>query len=434
MDSFFKRCFKGDNVVWMIYFALIIFSVVEMFSASSQFVSKSGGVMGNYFKHLTFLATGFGLMLISQTLDSKVVRLIFGWLLLACSIVLLLYTSFNGFTADDGAKRWISLFGMRFQPSEIAKFSLVIVAADWIDRAQNEEFQKKWFVGFMICVVAVCGLIMVENLSTAVILFGAVFCMFFVGKIATKRLLTTVGIVVATVVLFAGVAALVPEEHFETSYISERNGVQKAFLQTFKRISVWEQRIFSFSTKENDDEKFVINDRNLQTQHAQIAIAKGGFFGVGPGNSKQRNRIPEASNDFIFSVMVEELGFILGGIVVIALYLILLFRVSVIARKCETIYPALLCVGLGLIIVIQAFIHIGVNVGIGPVTGQPLPLISRGGTSIWINNIYFGLILGVARNNEKQKLAAAEAETNNENLAQEKRQDESFIVEKITEP
>ena len=196
--------------------------------------------------------------------------------------------------------------------------------------------------------------------------------------------------------LVFAIAVLIPEENYQADNLRNANPVARTFYKTFGRAYTWVARIENFSKSSDPNEKYKIHSSNLQPVHGQIAIARGGIFPHGPGTSVQRNRLPEAFSDFIFSIIVEELGLI-GGVFVIMLYLILLFRAGRIVWKSTTVYPAVLVMGLALIIVLQAFIHVAVSVQLIPVTGQPLPLISRGGTSILITCIYFGLILSVTR-------------------------------------
>ncbi|HOG37087.1 MAG TPA: FtsW/RodA/SpoVE family cell cycle protein [Paludibacteraceae bacterium] len=425
MDNFLKRYLKGDYVIWMVYFTLLIISVVEMFSASSQFVPKSG-IMTKLIEHAVHLGLGFILLLFVHLLDSKTIKMV-AYLGLALSIGLLIYTSIKGLAAADGGTRWISVVGFQFQPSEVAKLSLIIVVANWIDRAQNPEYQKKTFVYMAIIISLICGLILTENLSTSLLLFGVIILMMFIGSISFKRIMIFGGIIIGAVLLIFLVVNLIPKEKFMEDNTKENKTFVEKTLYKFKRVYIWNERIAAFVDGSKDDDlKYTINDENRQKQHAQIAIARGGAFGVMPGNSIQRNRIPEVSNDFIFAIIVEELG-MLGGGIVIFLYLVLLFRAGKIAFKTETVYPSILVTGMALMIVIQALIHIGVAVGIGPVTGQPLPLISRGGTSILVNSVYFGIILGVSRsiaNKENAQTLTDETETTTEtpeetNLTQE---------------
>lgn len=371
---------------------------MEMFSASSTLVSRSSSIAGPILRHVLFLGIGFVCMLFVQVIDYKIIRMLgyVGWVI---SIGLLLFTLFKGVSAND-ANRWINIAGIQFQPSELAKLSLIIMLADLIARAKNPDnpdFEKKYFpvMAGIICIT--CGLILPENFSTAALLFIVVSAMLFCGQIALKRLMVFWGSIVLVVGLIFGIAVLIPEDNYSKENIEKSNVVQASFYKAFGRAYTWVARIENFGNDSDPDSKYKIHSGNLQPVHGQIAIARGGVLPHGPGTSIQRNFLPEAFSDFIFAIIVEELGFILGGLFVIGLYLILLYRAGRMVYKSTKVYPAVLVVGLALMIVLQAFIHIAVCVHLIPVTGQPLPLISRGGTSIIITCIYFGLLLSVTR-------------------------------------
>jgi len=246
------------------------------------------------------------------------------------------------------------------------------------DNAKDEWI---YFRNTIIMLIAVCGLILLENFSTAFILFTVVFIMMFIGRISLKYLGSLAAILVITLVVGYGTIKAIPETSMP---------------HMFKRGYTWVARIERHSDKEGKGSKYVINDKNRQEKYGQIAIARGGVFGLMPGNSVERDYLPQAYSDFIYSIIVEEMGLI-GGIVVIILYLILLFRAGKIATNCSSVFPAILVIGLSLMIVIQTFINMSVATSLIPVTGQPLPLISRGGTSILITCIYFGIIFGITR-------------------------------------
>jgi cell division protein FtsW len=364
----------------MVYFFLCLLSMVEMFSASSQNVARSGSISAPIMQHVTYLIIGAVFLFIAQAIPYRYVRMMsyFG---LIFGLVLLLYTTFKGVVTNDAA-RWMVIGGIQFQPSEIAKLCLIIVIADFVDRAQNPDFQKRFFPTMAVVVCVICGLIFPENLSTTVLLFSVVFLMLFISGMSFKRISLFAGVIIVAVTSVFVIAANIPEQKYNVAN-------PNAFYKIFHRVSEWEKRIKTFG----EPTSFVINDNNQQVVHAQIAIARSP---VGPGNSVQRNRLPEASKDFIFAIIVEEMG-ILGGGVIILLYMTLLFRAGVIARKSQTIYPAVLVIGIISLIVLQAFLHIGVNVRLGPVTGLPLPLISRGGTSIVMTSIALGIVQGIAR-------------------------------------
>jgi cell division protein FtsW len=226
----------------------------------------------------------------------------------------------------------------------------------------------------------IIGLILLENFSTAAILGLIIFAMMFFGRISWKKLAAILGIVVGMMLIGYVVVKAVPKEKMPSA---------------FDRAYTWVARI-DRTAKASDEEKYVINDENLQVQHGRIAVARGGFFGVMPGNSIERDYLPHAYDDFIFAIIIEEIG-LGGGILIMLLYLWLLFRTGQIATVCKSTFPAMLVTGLGLLITLQASVNMFVGSGFGLVTGQPLPLISRGGTSILITSIYFGIILGVIR-------------------------------------
>jgi cell division protein FtsW len=301
---------------------------------------------------------------------------------LVSSFVMLIWVLFKGTTEND-ATRWLVIAGVQFQPSELAKLSVIIVSADFISRIKNPETdEKRYFWSTIILLAIICPLILLENFSTAVLLFAVVFTMLFISKVSFKRLGFVAGSLM--LMLFLGIAAIkiIPQEKMPSA---------------FDRAYTWSARIDRFSSdKSEEEDKYVINDENLQVQHGRIAIARGGLFGVMPGNSVERDYLPQAYSDFIYAIIVEEIGLV-GGIFVILLYLILLFRAGRIATKSPTVFPAVLVIGLSLMIVVQAFVSMSVATSLGPVTGQPLPLISRGGTSILITCIYFGIIFGVTR-------------------------------------
>ncbi len=239
----------------------------------------------------------------------------------------------------------------------------------------------------MIITGLLCLLILPENFSTAILLFGVIFVMMFIGKVSGKKLAMLAGGILVAGVLTVLFIEIIPEEKTPS---------------VMHRFYTWESRIKQkFLADDNPENAYVINDDNLQVMHGKIAIARGGVTGVLPGNSVQRDFLPQAYSDFIYAIIVEELGLI-GGIVVILLYMTLLFRAGRIATLSRTVFPALLVIGLSLMIVTQAFVSMAVATSLGPVTGQPLPLISRGGTSILITSIYFGILLGVTRQIKEQ--------------------------------
>jgi len=332
-------------------------------------------------RHVSFLAGGAVLAIFVHLIPYRFIRLA-SYLGLLTSFFLLILVQFMGHSEND-ATRWLSLGGVQFQPSELAKISVIIVAADFISRIKNPQTdEKKYFISIMVMLMLIVPLILIENFSTAGILFGVVFLMMLIGKISLKKLGFVAGLIVIAAIVGYGAIKAIPKDYMPDA---------------FKRAYTWTSRIDKFIYDDGEKEdKYAITDDNLQVQHGKIAIARGGFFGVMPGNSVERDYLPQAYSDFIYAIIVEEIG-LLGGIGVILLYLILLYRAGRIAMQSPTVFPAIVVIGLSLMLVIQAFVNMAVATSLGPVTGQPLPLISRGGTAILITCIYFGVILGVTR-------------------------------------
>lgn len=395
MDSILKKYLRGDGVLWAVFIGLCFVSVVEMYSASSTLAYKAINHTVPMLRHVIFLGMGAFIAVVVHMIPYKYIR-IGAFVMLAFSVATLVLVLFKGKSEND-ATRWLELGGFQFQPSEFGKLSLIVIAADFIARIKNsEQNEKKYFRMLIVISGIVCALILLENFSTAAILFGVILIMMFIGRIAWQKLAFVVGTIVA-VALFG----------FATFKVMPQESMPK-FLD---RGYTWVNRIDRFLTEgEGDEDKYVINDENLQVQHGRIAIARGGVTGVMPGNSVQRDFLPQAYSDFIYAIIVEELGLI-GGVVVILLYMILLFRAGRIATMSKTVFPAILVIGLSLMIVLQAFVSMAVATSLGPVTGQPLPMISRGGTSILITSIYFGIIFGVARQiREEQQPAIGKTE------------------------
>ena len=379
MSNIFTKYLKGDTVVWTVFFFLCVFSIIELYSASSTLAYKMDNHTAPVVQHITFLVGGAILAFFVHLVPYKYIR-IFAYFGLLLSFVLLIYVLVKGQSAND-ASRWIRVMGIQFQPSEIAKLSLIIVVADLISRVRaNPAFENKYFTWIMVVSGVITGLILLENFSTAAILGLIIFAMMFFGRISWKKLAAILGIVVGMMLIGYVVVKAVPKEKMPSA---------------FDRAYTWVARI-DRTAKASDEEKYVINDENLQVQHGRIAVARGGFFGVMPGNSIERDYLPHAYDDFIFAIIIEEIG-LGGGILIMLLYLWLLFRTGQIATVCKSTFPAMLVTGLGLLITLQASVNMFVGSGFGLVTGQPLPLISRGGTSILITSIYFGIILGVIR-------------------------------------
>lgn len=377
--SFWSTIIKGDRRIWAIIALLLTFSLVIMASASSQIAFKSEHLYDPFASHLKFLASGVAVMIIVSNIPYRIIRVL-TYPIIAISLVFLIIAPFVG-TEVNGAVRSISILGFDFQPLELGKFSVVIMISDILARYQNDEqFGGQYFWILIVAIVTFCGLIAVQNLSTAVMLFIVAVSLMVIGRVKFKQLLQLAGVMAVLLILFFLVVRAFP------------NAVPE-------RMGTWANRIEDFVTEinadRNDADRYNINDDNRQIMHSKIAIANG-ITPSGPGNSEQRDYLPLAFSDFIFAVIVEEYG-IPGALFTIFLYLALLFIGGQIARNCDRPYPAMLVMGLSILIVLQAMISMAVTVQLGPVTGQPLPLISRGGTSILVTSGYLGIILSISQ-------------------------------------
>ena len=381
-----RSIFKGDKVIWIIFLFLCLISIIEVFSAASTLTYKSGDHWGPITQHSTLLMVGAVIVVLVHNIPYKWFQ-VFPIPLLAISCLFLAIVMATGFFTGDrvnGAARWMSFMGIQFQPSEIAKMAVIIATASILARGQNEDgANPKAFKRIMLITCLVCGLILPENYSTGMLLFGTVYLMMFIGRVPAKKLIILGGGILAFIVLFVTFLLATPNDTLEKIPMGHRFTTVKS-------------RIADFSGKEEiPAAKFDI-DGDGQVAHARIAVATSNLIGKGPGNSVQRDFLSQAFSDFIYAIIIEELG-LLGGFFVVFLYICLLIRVGRIAKKCDRTFPAFLIIGIGLLLVTQALINMMVAVGLAPVTGQPLPLISKGGTSTFINCAYIGMILSVSR-------------------------------------
>ena len=395
--SLASKLFKGDRVIWIIFMFLCLISAVEVFSATSTLAYQNGNHLAPIGRHATFLIGGFLAVVLLHNVPYTIFRA--GILLFPISLIMLIVTPFIGISAND-AHRWLSIFGIQLQPSEFAKLSLLILIAFLLSK-RGRITDDQIFKWILICTFVTCGLILPENFSTAFMLFGVCFLMMFIGQLPIKKLLKLAGTLVALLVLFLAVLKFTPKEIVQ-SYLPGR-------------LATWQARLERFgddSANYNAAGTYIVTDENYQVSHAKSAIARGGLFGQMPGHGQQRDFLPQAYSDFIYAIILEELGFA-GGVFVLLLYIMLLVRVGMIARRCETPFPKFLVLGCGLLIVVQALANMAVAVSLIPVTGQPMPLVSRGGTSTVISCVYFGIILSISR------FGAHIRETDEEDLPEE---------------
>ncbi|WP_394701029.1 FtsW/RodA/SpoVE family cell cycle protein [uncultured Acetobacteroides sp.] len=389
--------FKGDPVIWAMLTVLAVVSILVVYSATGTLAySKYHGETFRFLlKQLFFVFSGIAIAYVVHLLDLRFYQKL-SKLLVWFSIPLLLVTMAMGSNLNDAA-RWISIGGITFQSSDFAKVALIMYVAHMLAAHQNDI--KEWTVYLKIIAVVgvICLIILPNNFSTAAMLGMVCVILMFIGRVSTKHiLLTGVGAVVLFVVFVL---------------IAQATGIQK------HRIATWEKRYHTFVG--DGKTKKPTKDDTFQADQSKIAVATGGVFGKGPGNSTQRNYLPHPYSDFIFAIIIEEYGLI-GGFVILMIYLALLYRAGIIVKKTDKTFPAFLTMGLILLLVIQAMINMGVAVGVFPVTGQTLPFVSMGGSSIWMTGAVFGLIQSATRKivdikpAEKEKVEQSDAKPEKE--------------------
>jgi len=374
------RNISGDRTIWAIVAVLAIFSFLPVYSASTNLVGVvgKGTTLGYLLKHAMLLILGFVIIYATHKIPYRYFSGL-SVLLIPVVLVLLAYTLYQGNTISGiNASRWISIpfVGIGFQTSTLASVVVMMYLARYL--AKNKEKKivfKESLLQLWLPIGLVMALILPANFSTTAIIFSMVLIIAFLGGYPIKYIGVILGIGILTLALFVLIA--------------------KAFPDTIKnsRIETWSNRIENFS---NPDE-----EENYQAEKAKLAIASGEIRGKGPGKSIQKNFLPQSSSDFIYAIIVEEFGLI-GGVILLLLFLGLLFRIIIVATKTETTFGTLLVLGVGIPIIFQALINMAVAVGLFPVTGQPLPLISTGGTSIWMTCFAIGIILSVSAVREEE--------------------------------
>ena len=382
-----KDLFKGDKVIWIIFLFLCLISIVEVFSAASTLTYKSGDHWGPITQHSVILMVGAVVVVLVHNIPCKYFSVL-PFFLLPLSCVLLIFVMGMGIITGDrvnGAARWMTFFGIQFQPSELAKMAVIIVTAFILSKFQEEDgANPKAFKYIMWIVGIVFILIAPENGSTAALLFGVVFLMMLIGRIPWKLLGKLTALIGIALTIFVSIIMITPASVYNK-------------IPGLHRVETWQSRIKGFfEDKEAVPAAKYDIDKDAQIAHANIAIATSHVIGKMPGNSVQRDFLSQAFSDFIFAIVIEELG-LLGGAFIVMLYLWLLIRAGRIAKRCDKYFPAFLVMGIALLLVCQAMLNMMVAVGLFPVTGQPLPLISKGGTSTLINCAYIGMILSVSR-------------------------------------
>jgi len=367
---------KGDKVIWMVVFLLTLLSFLAVYSSTGTLAYKYQGGNTTYYmiKHGIILASGLVLMymahLLKYTYYSRIFQIAF-----YVAVPLLIITLLYGLNLNEARRSLPLPFHLSFETSDLAKITLIIYLARMLTKKQEEikEFSKV-LLYLMLPVFVVCGLILPANLSTAALLFVTSLVLMFIGRVKISYLLAIMGMTVLAMGFVLAILFMMPE------------GKQW-------RLETWKARVESFSDATKGE--------NYQAEQSKIAVASGGLFGKMPGKSTQRNFLPHPYSDFIFAIIVEEYGLV-GGIILVLLYLILLFRAVKIVTKVPRNFGAFLAIGVSFSLVFQAMINMAVSVNLLPVTGQPLPLVSMGGTSIWFTSLSIGILLSVSREVEEK--------------------------------
>lgn len=400
MAGVLAKIFKGDRTLWVVLIFLSLVSLVIVYSATGKLAYReaNGNTMYYLIRQIVFILTGFGIMLllvniVPVVIYFKISPVLIGITILALIVAIIQYKLTGNPSKETSRSLDVAFFS--FQPAELAKIALVMYASRMLSKAQRSEEELKhafyWVTGVA---GAVCFLIFMSNISTAALIFMSIMVLMLIARVPFKYFSALVGVGVVMGVLLYFTADFMPA--------------------SFGRVHTFKERISDFTKGDADAEK-----GTTQADYARLAIFEGGMLGKGPGNSEVSNYMEAGYNDFIYAIFIEEYGFV-GGAFLTLLYLILLFRGIIIVRRCDRTFPAFMVAGLVVLMVFQAFINMAVSVGAAPVTGQPLPWVSMGGSSMLFTAASFGIILAVSANNQKNKVAAEQlvvVDTPNEDQA-----------------
>ncbi|MDY6148380.1 MAG: FtsW/RodA/SpoVE family cell cycle protein [Porphyromonas sp.] len=415
-----KKRFGGDKVLWIIYLILITFSVVEVFSASSTLAYQGSMYKPILYHGATILLATVEIFFLTKKLSRRILSYLpFVYIVV---LFLVIYASVGGENINE-ASRWIKIPGtpITFQPSEMAKVSLILLAAFLLKKRtplqedvsiwSEQTLPKRFYLLAGLSALLIAP-ILKDNLSTALLMILFVFAMGYIVLGFSKPFFKVLGIALGGLLLGVLIFLTFPKD------------VQESLLP---RASVWinrnktenfgdEQK--NLTEEQKDSLKYVITDKNFQEQHAKMAIARGMPFGVVPGNSKERDFLPQAYSDFIYAIILEETGLI-GGFLIPFLYLWLFFRLAMLSRRCRNAYHALILMGFGILYVLQAIVNLCVATGVIPVTGQTLPFVSKGGTSVLITGFAFGILLAISRYIQEEEHSAVSSQSDNSSSSEE---------------
>lgn len=406
---------KGDKGIWSFVALLALFSFMPVFSASSNLAylgHGTGNTLGYLLKHLGHICCGFAIIYVVHNVPYLYFRSISKWLLPIVWVVLGITMIKGTVIGGANASRWLQIpfVGISFQPSAFAALVLFVFVARYLSKTRDkaidfvESLKELWLPVFITLIF-----ILPSNFSTTALIFSMIIMLVFIGKYPVKYIAIIVGTGVVFLTFFVLISKAFPDA------------------KMFSRVRTWESRIENFSTDRPDEDDY-------QIEKAKIAIASGMFYGLGPGKSIQKNFLPQSSSDFIYAIIIEEYGLV-GGLIVLSLYLLLLFRFVIASHKANTLFGKLVVIGLGFPMIFQAMINMAVAVELLPVTGQTLPLISSGGTSIWMTCIALGIIIGVTKKEEEitQELKeAAKREEALQKLIDRELEEENVLEEEYT--
>jgi cell division protein FtsW len=397
---------KGDKVIWAVVFLLALFSLLVVYSSTGTLAYRMSKSTESYlFKQVAFIALGIAVIYFAHRVNYTIYSRL-SLILFLIVIPLLIYTLFFGVRLNEGS-RWIRLpiIRLTFQTSDLARLALFMYISRLLSKRQHViKDLRKGFLPVIIPVAIICILIAPANLSTALLIGATSLLLLFIGRVSAKHLLLVIFLALIPAVMLVLAAVYQHKSGVEKAKIENSSGL-------FARVSTWVNRVETFMYGGKD----IDNEDNYQVNQAKIAIAKGGWMGLGPGNSQQRNFLPHPYSDFIYAIIIEEYG-IVGGAFILFIYLVFLLRSIQLFRKCPYAFGAFLALGLSFTLVIQALVNMAVNVNLFPVTGVTLPLISMGGSSFLFTCLAIGIILSVARNVEQNEgtKVAGKKETENE--------------------
>ncbi len=401
MKTNLSKYFKGDLVIWVLILVLAASSMLTVYSATGTLAYKKMGGNTSYylFRQLAFLIGAMGVTYIVQNINYTIYFSL-SRLMILIALPLLVFTATKGVSLNQ-ASRWITIpgIGLSFQTSDVAKLALVMFITRLLSTKQNsEEEERRNFKKMIGWTIVICGLIGLDNFSTAAILFAICVVLMFIGRVKISYLLKILGVGIVAFVLFLFVAQYLPKS----------------------RVSTWKSRIESFLDEDNS--------KNFQANCAKTAIVNGGIKGLGPGNSIQRNVLPHPYSDFIYAIIIEEYGLV-GGLIIMLIYLTIFYRVIAKIKHCRKTYPALLAIGLMLIIISQAMINMAVAVNLFPVTGQTLPFVSMGGTSIIMSGVIMGIIFNILQsvNDDRKKQPEAETQTKKQTVVENTQSNDTYV-------